>query len=172
MSNKGTSRQFEVIFGWAAAAVIVCAIIGGLFMVGSPSKARDEKIDAKRLQNMQMTARVISCYGDKTADLPETLASLQNIFKNDLALRGGSPRCTNLKWATDPVSEQNFEYKRLSETSFQLCANFLRPTGQNTRASYSYINTYNRTALIGADKPRETAGTHCYTARDWGNQTR
>ena len=48
-------NKFDKIFGWGVAAIIIAAIIGGLMMVGGPSKARDEKIDAKRLSNMPVS---------------------------------------------------------------------------------------------------------------------
>ena len=62
--SENNSSSFPHVFGWGVAGIIVLAIIGGLMMTGSPMKARDLKIDAKRLNNMQDIARVISCYAD------------------------------------------------------------------------------------------------------------
>jgi len=159
----------EKIFGWGLAAIIIATIIGALMMVGGPSKARDEKIDAKRLSNMQQTARVISCYADDKNDVPET----SQIAKTALGERNifpqvndkGRRRCLNLNWETDPVTQKEFEYKRLDQNSFELCAVFLRKGSSHTqRTSYAY--NYNQAVLITGN-PRESAGRHCYKAKNW-----
>jgi len=168
IKGKVMPNKFDKIFGWGVAVIIIGAIIGGLMMVGGPSKARDEKIDAKRLSNMQQTARVINCYADNENDVPKTSQLAKNALdeKNIIPRMSAERRrnCVNLKWETDPVTKEEFEFSRLSQNSFELCAVFLRKDNRPTgRAIYPY-RTNNR--VLNADKPRESAGRHCYTAKN------
>ena len=162
-------NKIDKIFGWGLAAIIIATVIGALMMVGGPSKARDEKIDAKRLSNMQQTARVIRCYADNKNDVPETsqLAKTalgeRNIFPQDSA--NGRRECLNLKWETDPVTKEEFEFKRLGKKNFELCAVFLRK-GNKPTGNSSYAYNLNKNVLI-TNKPRESAGRHCYTVKNW-----
>jgi len=165
MADKGDVSQFDTIFGWGVGAVITAAIIAGLIMVGGPGKARDQKIDAKRLNNMQMTARIISCYADYNEGLPETITpAKQALGTGNLSRK--DQRCLNLKWETDPVSGTEFEYKRLGEYSFELCGVFAREgLEQDRQRGMAYYNT--RIGVLDTHKIRESSGRYCYSAKNW-----
>jgi len=163
------NEKMEKIFGWGLAVIIIATVSGALMMVGGPSKARDEKIDATRLSNMQQTARVISCYADDINDVPKSIqlakTALEERSITPTANDKGRRRCRNLRWKTDPVTQEDFEYKRLSQKSFELCAVFLRKGSYQTRqASYNYNSN---SAVLITDKQRESAGRHCYKAKNW-----
>ena len=167
-------NKFDKIFGWGVAAIIIAAIIGGLMMVGGPSKARDEKIDAKRLSNMQQTAHVISCYVDNETDVPQTSQPAKTAFTERTIFPQvsdkGRTNCASLKWETDPVTKEEFEFNRLGENSFELCAVFIRKS--NARGG-QYRSVYNRNRnVLDTTKPRENAGRHCYSAKNWHQRKR
>lgn len=165
--SENNSTKFNRIFGWLVAVVIILTVIGGLMMVGSPMKARDLKLDAKRLNNMQSTARLISCYADNNLDgLPDALerakASIGDGRFYDPKLR----RCQNLKWKTDPLSDADFEYKRLGEKSFELCGVFERKQDSITTQNTAIYGSNNK-VILDTTIPRAKAGRHCYTAKNW-----
>lgn len=159
-------KKFETLFGWGVAIIIVGAIIGGLMMVGGPSKARDQKIDNKRLQSMQMNARAISCYADNNDGAPQSLKPVERSVKDGDMLHLKKQRCRNLKWETDPVTETDFEYNRLGPQSFELCGIFARE-GSKT-SSYRGANyNANRVNILRTKISRTVGGRHCYNAKNW-----
>lgn len=160
------TNKLNHLFGWGAAAVIVAAIIGGLSMVGGPVKARDLKIDSKRLKNMHMTARVISCYGDVNDGVPQTIGAAKDALEKGGIEEKKKKRCEYLNWETDPVTKTEFEYKRLGKQSFELCGVFVRADDDQRVRSRS---AYNRNRqVLDTSVTRETAGRFCYVAKNWG----
>ncbi len=165
--SKNNSAVFNKILGWCVSAVIIFAIIGGLMMVGSPMKARDLKIDAKRLNNMQDIARVISCYADKDeGGLPSSLDEIKDSIDGGLRHDPKLRRCQNLKWKTDPVLDVDFEYKKLGEKSFELCGVFERKQDPKLTKNKSIYGT-NQNIILDTTALRPNAGRHCYTAKNW-----
>jgi len=162
------SNKLDTVFGWGVAAVIIAAIIGGLLMVGGPMKARDHKIDAKRLNNMQMTARVISCYADENG-LSAAIAPAKQALESNEIKPGKKQRCRNLKWETDPVTNAEFEYIRVKEKSFEICGVFLRASDTQAGLRRPVYNANNRNVL-DTKVPREMSGRYCYAAMNWENK--
>ena len=163
------TNKFNVLFGWSVAAVIIAAIIGGLLMVGGPVKARDHKIDAKRLSNMHKTARVISCYADDNDDLPQTSAPAREALASRSISSGKTQRCKNLTWDVDPVTQTEFEYNRLGPQSFELCGVFAR-TGDSQSGQKRPVYNVNNRDVLDTKPPRESSGRFCYSAKNWDKE--
>lgn len=160
------TNKMNAIFGWSVAAVIIAAIIGGLLMVGGPIKARDHKIDAKRLSNMHKTARVISCYADDNDDLPLTSTPARKALATSSISSGKKQRCRNLSWEVDPVTKTEFEYNRLGPQSFELCGVFTRKGDSHSGQKRPVYNANNRNVL-DTNPSRESSGRFCYSAKNW-----
>jgi len=164
---KNNSAAFNKILGWGVAATIILAIIGGLMMVGSPMKARDQKLDNKRLNNMQATARVISCYAvTHDAGLPETVEEIKAAIDGGVKYESKQRQCRNLNWKKDPLTDIDFEYRRLSSNSFELCGVFARKQDPRLAQNNSIYGTNNRDVL-NTTGPRASEGRHCYAASGW-----
>jgi len=166
MKTKHTSSTFNTLFGWLVAAIIMAAIIGGLLIVGGPAKARDQKIDAKRLRNMHMTARVISCYADDNDGAPQAIEPVKAALKKDAIPQGKKPRCRNLKWGTDPVTNIDFEYNRFAEQRFELCGVFAREGDAKSGQTRPIYNATGRD-ILNTSTRRESGGRFCYAAKNW-----
>ncbi|MBI4592090.1 hypothetical protein HY733_01440 [Candidatus Uhrbacteria bacterium] len=99
---------------WAAvgsSVVIVAAIIASMFVVGSPAKQRDARLDQNRVSDLQtIQSSLIDYWRDKEA-LPETLAALEDDI-------------IGYRNPTDPESGEAYEYAVTGELTFQLCATF------------------------------------------------
>lgn len=158
-------NKLDAFLGWGAAVVIMASIIGGLLIIGGPMKAREQKIDNKRLSNMAMTARVISCYADQHNDLPETLELIKNMQQKGNALHVGRPRCHNISWEVDPVTLMDFGYKRISKNSFEICGVFAQKTPLQKLPRSMPFNQ--RRDVINLIEPREASGLYCYASQKW-----
>ncbi len=89
-----------------AAIIIVAAIVVVAFLtIGPPNRARAEALDRQRLRDL----------GDAAAELHEDY--------------GAGPLPATLPHSPhDPVSAKPYDYERLSNTRYRLCANFELPT--------------------------------------------
>lgn len=107
----------------ASAAVIVLAIIASLFVVGSPSKQRDVRLDQDRVSDLQtIQSSLIDYWRDKEA-LPESLVALEDDI-------------IGYRNPVDPESGETYEYTMTGELTFQLCATF------TTQSDFSDKETY------------------------------
>lgn len=82
----------------------------GFWLLGSPQKQRQIRLDQQRIQDLAQIARSLhqqaqpSLNQDEAVELPATLPP--SISK------------------TDPVSDEPYSYERLNSTRYQLCAEF------------------------------------------------
>lgn len=104
----------------ASAAVIVAAIIASLFVVGSPAKQRDARLDQDRVSDLQtIQSSLIDYWRDKEV-LPENLVALEDDI---IGYRNPS----------DPESGEIYEYTVTGELTFQLCTTFaMKSDGSDT----------------------------------------
>lgn len=99
------------LFALLATAGVVAGVVGGFSLLGSPSGQRQLRLDQRRVQDLYQIAFDLyqqgqqSIVGKKPVTLPEALDPIDR--------------------KTDPVSNQPYEYRRLSETEYELCAEFL-----------------------------------------------
>ncbi len=124
--KRDPSKMTKVTM-WAAlgsSSVIVAAIIASMFVVGSPAKQRDARIDQNRVSDLQMIqSSLIDYWRDKEA-LPENLAALEDDI-------------IGYRNPADPESGEAYEYMLTGELTFQLCATFTTEsdgTGQDVYA--------------------------------------
>lgn len=97
---------------YTAVGVVTLAIIAGFFVIGSPAKERDRRADEIRVSNLQMIQSQLLEYWQAKNTLPDALTAL-----ND-DLRG-------VKAPKDPRDGSEYPYKKISDTSFEICANFV-----------------------------------------------
>ena len=133
-------------------AVAGLIVIGtGLWVVGSPFRAREVRFDATRIKQLQIISNQLSDYWQAKATLPETLSQL-----ND-PLRG-------VTVPVDPKTRMSYEYSHTSDTEFTVCATFNQEGLADEiigpdMAYYPY----------GVDDPVQAAnwshpaGRHCFT---------
>ena len=110
----------------ASIVVIVLGITAGFIFVGSPSKAREIKLDNERVGALQMVQSQVVSYWDKTQALPKSLSDLNDPIVGFIV-------------PTDPITKTSYEYTVNGPLSFDLCATFQResPVGL-AQPSYAY----------------------------------
>lgn len=104
-------------YGWRAAAafLIAVAIAAGFSVIGSPSAQRQYRYDMQKITSLQNLQWGVVNYWQQKSVLPSKLSDMED------SIRGNYD-------TTDPETGKPFEYKVLSDNSFELCANFNRPS--------------------------------------------
>ena len=111
---------------WAAVGscvVIVVAICASLFVVGSPAKQRDARLDQSRVSGLQTVQSSLVQYWRDKEVLPENLTELEDDiigYRNPL----------------DPESGEMYEYAVTGELTFQLCATFSTKSDGSDQGAY------------------------------------
>lgn len=107
-------------FALTSAIVVLVAVIGAFFIVGSPKTARLSQLDQQRVNDLQNIQWQIVSYWQRKEQMPNTLADLQDPISGYVA-------------PTDPATNQPFEYnlKSAENLEFQLCAAFDLPNDKS-----------------------------------------
>jgi hypothetical protein len=145
MSNRNfsTDQAFVAI----SLVSVLAAIVTGFWLLGSPGQQRLISLDNKRLEDLSGIASAISNQNINVGEgearpLPETLPTTL-------------PTSSSL---TDPVSNQPYEYRRLTDSTYELCATFATASsGQDDR---SWL----------AQSWPHPAGRHCFKLDKSGTQ--
>jgi hypothetical protein len=102
--------------GWlliGASAAVVGAIAVGFHVLGTPQEARGRELDRRRIEDLQSVAMDLTAYanGRGGRPLPASLDAIDSLTAPGFARR-------------DPVSRERYEYRRIDDTHFELCATF------------------------------------------------
>jgi hypothetical protein len=124
---------------WAAGATaaVVAGLAGALLHLGSPAERRLRGIDSERVSRLQSLSSDLETHFESEGSLPEALAAL-----------AGQPWARALR--DDPETEQPFEYERVDDFRYQLCATFARPSPPPARSERRAFWTHPQ-------------GRHCYS---------
>jgi hypothetical protein len=148
------------ILAIAGIVVVLAAIVGGFAIVGSPAKQRDLRQDVQRVNDLSNIQSQIISYWYSKAAIPNTLEELNDgLYGNVLP--------------TDPDTKKSYVYTKTAATSFQLCADFARPT-QDTKGrgefGYGYGGGFDMAVpsrvypgIPENDNWKHEAGNVCFT---------
>ncbi len=96
-------------------ALVAGAVVLGIWTVGSPVTARERRLDAQRVSDLETIKNQVIYYWQGKGHLPAALSDLID------ATRGVSvPK--------DPETGKEYSYAALGEVSFLLCAEFSAPS--------------------------------------------
>jgi type II secretory pathway pseudopilin PulG len=133
-----------VMKGLAAAVtvVVVASLIGAAFVLESPLKQRQRRLDNQRLKDLWRIDHSIQRYAKNHDALPQNLAALEEEEKTDAEIS---------RPPSDPETRAPYEYEVLDAQSFQLCAVFSLPSNDK----------FNRPNYGGWGRPH-TDGKQCF----------
>jgi hypothetical protein len=94
-----------------AIALVVAGIAAGLYILGSPAQARVDRLDQRRIQDLQQIEGMVKVYWGRQKHLPNALEELS--AEPGMAING-----------TDPVTGAPYPYRVIDERTFELCAVF------------------------------------------------
>ncbi len=133
--------RIHTIFSVASCFVVVVALVWGFVLVGSPGTSRLQRLDQRRLDDLQTIFREIQslCHDPDIKDtlkrrLPQTLDQLATLARRERI---------NL---SDPETGERYRYAVTSETTYQLCATFTLPRDSDSNVFWNH-----------------PAGEHCFT---------
>ena len=127
------------IFIYAVIAIVACAIIAGFFFIGSPAEQRLIRFDEQRVQNLQFIQGEVLNYWQSKGKLPEKLADLVD------SIRG-------ISVPQDPETNANYVYNVKGVQTFELCADFARPSQDMTNGIKAVPAPYGYTSENWAHK--------------------
>jgi hypothetical protein len=105
------------LFSIIVTAVIVVLIVIALFLVGSPENERQRRFDEQRIQDLQQIRfNSIDAFYRENERLPDSLQETRAATP----MRGMA--------FLDPVTEDPYEYTRVSSSTYELCAVFDMPS--------------------------------------------
>lgn len=106
----------RAVVGSLATALVVALVVAGLFAVGSPATARKLRADEERSNRITQLHFVLASQVRSEGTLPETLAEV-----DEEAIRRAGYGFDARK---DPESDETFEYRKLSDRTYEVCATF------------------------------------------------
>ena len=109
-----TSRH---LVAGCAIALVIAGVIGGLMILGPPSLERANRLDRKRLEDLQGIERAANVYRTRHGRLPTSLEELSREAGIGISTR-------------DPDTMELYEYRPLDDRMFEVCAVFERESGQ------------------------------------------
>ena len=111
MSNRSLGRRLMLV----ATAIVVATLGAALWVMESPSKQRDRRIDERRIGELTAIANAVDAWRASKASLPPSLAILAGEPGASLAV-------------VDPVDGTPYEYRIVSTSRYRLCARFATTT--------------------------------------------
>ncbi|WP_155523978.1 hypothetical protein [Nodosilinea nodulosa] len=102
------NQVFDRAFAGVATAAVVAAIAAGFWVLGTPGQQRQIAADRQRVQDIVAIAQ-----------------EFHNRYLNDGADKFRLPSALDeAQVRNDPMTGQPYEYERLSDRTFELCATF------------------------------------------------
>ncbi len=103
--------QYAKSVMWAVAALVVLSIIAGFFIIGTPSQARQQRMDNQRITDLQSIQWQVVSYWQQKQKLPASITDLEDPISGY-----NNPR--------DPQTGELYVYRPGEGLSFSLCATF------------------------------------------------
>lgn len=105
--------------GSAATVAAALVVAAGLVMLGTPSRARERRMDELRTEDLTQLSAAIEDFWGKHSALPPTLDTLVAARALD-------------RLPVDPQSNAPYTYLVSGERSYRLCATFAQPSDSTT----------------------------------------
>ncbi len=93
-----------------AVALVAAAVVYGLVLAGPPRDERERRLDQRRTQDLQSIGRAIDLYWTRHGHFPMRVATLTDTSVLDIL--------------HDPDTGQPYEYRVLTDSTFELCGIF------------------------------------------------
>jgi len=119
--RKESPTKLAKPFAWVSGILVLAVVVGAFFIIGSPQTARLIEFDVQKANDLQNIQSQIVNYWQSKERLPAVLSDLNDPisgFKVPVDLQNNAP----------------YEYivKNAATLSFQLCANFNKPSQDTT----------------------------------------
>lgn len=113
VSAAGSNDARNRVFGWTAVAAVLLVVVSGFTLTGTPAHQRELTVDDRRLTQLSRIAETLhmqtAADPKKTKPLPQSLTGVPSFTAEDYR---------------DPETHVPYEYDRISDTTYRLCAVF------------------------------------------------
>ena len=120
--RKSTPSKSAKYFVWATSAIVLIAVVGAFFIIGSPAGARLTQFDQQKVSDLREIQNQILNYWQGKEKLPERLADLEDSISGFVV-------------PFDPQKDKGYVYEYniidAENLSFELCATFNKQGGYN-----------------------------------------
>jgi len=145
MSKSSVSRA-----GVAATIAAALVVIAGLITLGTPSHARERRLDRLRVRDLSRLSNLIDGFWREHAALPQSLDTLVATRQLD-------------RVPSDPQNHSPYTYLVSGERSYRLCATFAQPSDSDASPGYDEDGIYYTGGVAGGRQSwRHAAGKSCF----------
>lgn len=106
-----TSSSRAQIAGTVVTVAVTAAVLGGIYLLGSPSAERARRLDERRVQDLSGIARAIDLYWTRRSRLPSSLEELRTETGANVT-------------PADPATNAPYEFRPTGDDRYELCAAF------------------------------------------------
>jgi len=134
-----------------ATVLVLGSIVAGFAVIGSPATQRALRQDSQRVSDLEGIQWQVINYWQQKGEVPASLEMVKDPLSGWMMPR-------------DPKSDAQYEYEKTGNLSFNLCANFERPTPKITgNQGYPRIAMDSSApGLKGASNWQHEAGRTCF----------
>ncbi len=136
-------------FAWAATIFVFFSVVTSFAFMGSPATQRDERLDERRIQDLQTIQWQVVNIWQVSQSLPETIDELKETV--------------GARIPVDPETGSLYEYEKMGESNFRLCAEFNRTSRDFLEREPARLSPIvpNKISL-GFDSWEHAAGRVCF----------
>ena len=150
--RKGISG-FRIFVG-CVITMVAAAVVGGLYLAGSPRSVRSQNFDNQRLSDLQQISNAVDAYFDATNAVPTNLHDVTSGGKMQYAVNSFN----------DPETKTPYDYRLTGGSTYELCAMFALPTQKDSAngpqtAPMRVPEPYGATPIVDW---AHGAGRHCF----------
>lgn len=113
----------NIIVASVVVALVVAAVIVGVILLDSPAQERLRRLDERRVDDLRELAYALDLYWTREGSLPPTLEELSSAPGVSVEL-------------FDPETGHPYEYRVLSNNTYELCAQFALDTAEEQDRFY------------------------------------
>jgi hypothetical protein len=97
---------------YIVSTIVILVVVFGIITIGSPAKQKAKQLDETRVSNlMSIQSEIVYTHWQNKGDIPANLNELNNPINSFVVPK-------------DPITGENYEYKKISKNIFEICANF------------------------------------------------
>lgn len=148
--RRETPTKLAKYFVWGTSAVVLIAVVGAFFIVGSPATARLMQHDQQKIMDLQEIQSRIVYYWQSKEMLPASLSDLTDPIAGFVV-------------PTDSQTGESYEYTIIDATnlSFELCAMFNKE-GQDQYAQVRPVSGPSVPTKGAIENWQHPAGHYCF----------
>ncbi|MDD4803813.1 MAG: DUF5671 domain-containing protein [Candidatus Pacebacteria bacterium] len=144
-TNFGYNKNMRISL-YVVSTIILASVIYGIVVIGLPSTQRARNLDQTRINDlMSIQSQIVYSEWQNKGDIPVNLEALKDPISNYTV-------------PLDPETKQNYEYKKITKNSFELCATFGTQNKTDTNTKSVAKNGY-----LDNENWQHDSGRYCFT---------